>query len=44
MSFLAPLITTLGSTLLPKAISWIGKKMNGSPLGNVASHIMKNNP
>lgn len=42
MSFLLPILSTLGGTLLPKAISWIGKKISGTPLGNVASHISKN--
>lgn len=44
MSFLGPLISILGGTLIPKAVSWIGKKVMGSPIGNIASHISKNDP
>lgn len=43
MSFLGPILATLGGTFLPKVASWIGKKINGSPLGQVASHVMDNN-
>lgn len=42
MSFLVPLLASLGSTFIPKAINWIGKKLSGSPLGNVASHVANN--
>lgn len=42
MSFLLPVLSTLGNALLPKAINWVGKKLNGSPIGQVASHIGKN--
>lgn len=42
MSFLVPLLTTLGSTLIPKALSWVGRKMSGNPIGNIASHMAKN--
>ena len=43
MSFLLPVLGALGSTLLPKAISWIGKKLNGTSLGNAASNIIGRN-
>ncbi len=42
MSFLTPLLATLGSSLINKASSWIGKKLNGTFLGNVASHVNNN--
>ena len=44
MSFLLPTLSILGQTLLPKAISWIGRKLNGTALGNTASHIIRQNP
>lgn len=44
MSFLIPALATLGTTVLPKAISWIGKKISGTFLGNAASSVIKQNP
>lgn len=40
MAFLGPLLGTIGSAVIPQAISWLGKKLSGSPVGNVASHIV----
>lgn len=44
MAFLGGLLTSIGSALIPQAISWVGKKLGGSPLGNVASHLVDRNP
>lgn len=44
MSFLIPLFSTLAGTFLPKALNWIGKKIDGSSLGQASSHLMRKNP
>jgi hypothetical protein len=42
MSFLLPVLSTLGNALIPKALDWVGKKLNGSPVGQIASHVARN--
>jgi hypothetical protein len=44
MSFLAPFLATLGTTLLPRAVSWIGKKIGNSAVGQLAGSITAKNP
>ena len=44
MAFLLPIIGSLASSVIPYAVSWIGKKIAGTALGNAASHHMAKNP
>ena len=44
MSFLLPIVGSLASSIIPYAVNWVGKKLAGTSLGNVASHISQRNP
>ena len=44
MSFLVPFLATLGTNLLPRAVSWIGKKIGNSAVGQIAGSIAAKNP